>query len=283
MQKLEIANDTRFLRNKDLISIDSLDKVAIIGLGGIGSFLIQSLTIMGFKTIKGYDDDVVERHNLSSTAYFVEHVGKLKTEAAKILHSKYSDKKDPSEMITHPSRENTNNNQWFFPINNKFEVGEKGMYAKTIVCTDDMESRYVAYNTWLKYYSNNPEAWFIDARMGATSIELVTVRGGEPMVGDYMKHWLPTKSVAPAPCSMKHTVFATLNIASLVTAQVYNLVGNLAYYDYIWSSLSPINIHYGTLIVPNLNNKELNDKSKESKDQLVDNAIRSNVFSDRAT
>lgn len=261
-----MMNDTRFLRNKDLISVDSLDRVGIIGLGGIGSFLIQSLTIMGFKTIKGWDDDTVERHNLSSTAYFVNQVEELKCIAAKKLHAQYAD------VVN-------GHMQHFIPVSSKFTaLNRNSMYEKIIICTDDMESRYLAYKTWVSKHSNNPEAWFIDARMGATSIELVTVKGGQD---DYMKHWIPTKAVKQAPCSMKHTVFATLNIASLVSAQVYNLVAKLAYYDYIWSSLSPINIQYGTLIVPNLNKKEIDDKSTHSKDGLGDNALGSDLLLDR--
>ena len=80
-----MRHDSRFLRNKDLIEQRKLDMIGIVGLGGIGSFLIQSLTIMGWRDLFGWDNDVIEAHNLSSTAYPVKSVGDDKKDAAKEL------------------------------------------------------------------------------------------------------------------------------------------------------------------------------------------------------
>tara|TARA_E500000318_G_scaffold111820_1_gene131952 strand:+ start:1305 stop:2087 length:783 start_codon:yes stop_codon:yes gene_type:complete len=251
-------NDTRFLRNKDLISIDKLDKVTIVGLGGIGSFLVQTLGIMGFKSIRGFDDDKMESHNLSSTAYSFDDVGKFKTECAQNLFYRVTD------------------NQKFLAFNKKFDYSSK-VTSKMIVCTDDMESRRMAYRMWWEDEGRkNKDSWFIDARMGATNVEIVTCKG--VIKQNYQEHWVPTDSVPKAPCSMKHTVFATTNVASLVASQVHSLVANLSYYDYIWSSLSPINIHYGTLIVPTIKQKEIDDKSTQSTDGLGDNALGTDVL-----
>jgi hypothetical protein len=256
-------NDTRFLRNKDLISIDKLNNITVIGLGGIGSFLVQTLGIMGFKRISGWDDDIMEPHNLSSTAYDFANVGMLKTDCAEELFKRVT------------SRE-----QQFVKNCDRFSASSV-TFPKTVVCTDDMESRKIAYNVWYAHHGDSPNAWFIDARMGATNIEVVTAQGG--MLQTYEKHWIPTDSVPPAPCSMKHTVFATTNVVSLVASQIHSLVANLSYYDYIWSSLSPINIHYGTLIVPKIKEKEIDDKSTQSPNGLGDNALRTDLLLHRST
>ena len=219
---------TRFLRNKDLIQQDKLDTLTLVGLGGIGSFLVQGLATMGWDEVIGYDDDIVENHNLSSTCYPIEDVGKQKAEASTLLFKRYAEEW-----------------QTFIGIPERFN-GRRVITPKTIVCTDNMESRLAVYNKWKKL--DNRQI-LLDARMGATSVELVTVTKDND---NYMDSWIPTTSVPSAPCSMKHTVFATQHIVSITLAQLYNLVANLAYHDYTWASLTPNITEYGNLIVPQI-------------------------------
>ncbi len=61
--------------------------VAICGLGGLGSNAAISLARAGVGNIKLIDYDVVEISNLNRQAYFIEHIGKYKTDALKeIIH-----------------------------------------------------------------------------------------------------------------------------------------------------------------------------------------------------
>ena len=247
---------TRFLRNKDLIPIPKLTEIGIVGLGGIGSFLIQNLTVMGWQSIWGWDTDRVEDHNFSSTAYPLHQSGKLKKEAASDLHSDYAE-----------------DWQQFRPDNNF--LYNSVILPRMIVCTDDMESRRLVYEMWKEQKTRK---FFIDLRMGATTVEMSTVTKNND---NYLKEWIPTSSVEEAPCSMKHTVFATQYIVSLGSAQVYNMVAKLAYYDYIWSSLSPNMVEYGTLIVPkpkgDANEIANTNIREESLNGLEGNARRSNL------
>ena len=149
---MSINLEQRFLRNKDLINQGMLDgPVAIIGLGGIGSFILQTLTMMGVKEIIGFDDDIMESHNLSSTCYPLTYVGRNKTVAADGLHTMYSDE-----------------TQIFNARNEKYTRLTES-FPQIIVCTDDMESRRSVWEVF-----KNPENWengnfqdclFIDARM----------------------------------------------------------------------------------------------------------------------
>ena len=59
----------KFLRNKDLIPQDKLDDITVVGLGGIGSGVVMLLATMGFKFIRGYDNDIMQEHNFSTTLY----------------------------------------------------------------------------------------------------------------------------------------------------------------------------------------------------------------------
>jgi len=243
---------TRFLRNKDLIRLESLNTITIVGLGGIGSFLIQGLAMMGWNKVIGYDGDTIEDHNLSTTCYPLDESGNAKADAAQGLFQQYSE--DWQEFLP---------NSNFSPDS----VAE----PKMIVCTDDMESRLLVYNKWK---SQSKPHFFLDLRMGATSVELVTVT---PNNDNYLDTWVPTHTIPPAPCSMKHTVFATNHIVSLGLAQIYNLVANLAYYDYIWTSLNPNMVEFGTLITPNIKEVSI-DTSKKSVNRLDSNASRIDVF-----
>jgi len=248
---------TRFLRNKDLIPIESLSTIGIVGLGGIGSFMVQGLAMMGWRMVMGYDSDIVVTHNLSSTCYPIKDVGRSKRESAEKLFKSYSEDWQKFVPMTN------------FGINHTPE-------NMMIVCTDDMESRRMVYENWVKL--SNPR-FFIDLRMGATSIEISTVT---PDNDNYLQDWIPTNAVVSAPCSMKHTVFATNHVVSLGLAQVYNLVAGLAYYDYIWSSLNPNMVEFGTLITPKM--KEVSvDTRTQSVNRLDSDASRIDISYPRST
>ena len=247
---------TRFLRNKDLIPLESLSTISVIGLGGIGSFLIQGLAMMGWHKVIGYDSDVIEDHNLSTTCYPLDETGNAKKDSAQGLFQRYSE-----------------DWQEFVPKDNFTPDDE--VTPKMVVCTDDMESRRMVYNKWSQ--QANPH-FFIDMRMGATSVELVTCTVGNY---NYLRTWVPTHTIPPAPCSMKHTVFATNHIVSLGLAQIYNIVANLAYYDYIWTSLNPNMVEFGTLITPKIQEVSV-DTSKKSVNRLDSNAGRIDISNHRS-
>ena len=124
---MEVTMSTnRFLRNKDLIPQKVLNKIGIVGLGGIGSQLVPLLSIMGFKQIIGWDNDLLEDHNLSTTMYPQTALGKTKSEIAEGISKLYAVKPD---------------NMKFY---NKYYDETSPTMPNMIVCTDDMESRMTA-------------------------------------------------------------------------------------------------------------------------------------------
>ena len=245
--------------------------------------MVQSLTIMGWKNIVAWDNDTVEEHNLSSTAYPIGSVGKQKWNAATELHMQYSEDWQRFEPIPFKLQKSTQ------PWRKNPECGK--VLPKMIVCTDDMESRKMVYEMWSKELKDAhpreqyPDAFLIDLRMGATVTEMITV---VPTHDNYMDSWMPTADMTPEPCSMRHTIFATQHIVSLGVAQVYNIVANMAFYDYIRASLTPNEVNFGNLIVPTMQKQgDANATSTDSREngvyRLEGNASRSDLSVHRAT
>lgn len=214
----------RFLRNKDLISQKVLTKIGIVGLGGIGSQLVPLLSIMGFKSIHGWDNDLLEEHNLSTTMYPQTALGKTKSEIAEGISKLYAVKPD---------------NMKFY---NKYYDETSPTMPNMIVCTDDMESRMTAYTRWREQSNRR---LFLDLRMGAMAMEIVTTTKDDD---NYLDTWVPTHSVEPEPCTMKHTIFTASIVGGIGVNQVFNVLAKRAYYQYIWIGLQPLTIRTDKLI-----------------------------------
>lgn len=62
-------------------------KVAIVGLGGLGSNIALSLARVGIGKLLLFDFDIVEPSNLNRQQYFIKHIGMNKTDAIKdVIH-----------------------------------------------------------------------------------------------------------------------------------------------------------------------------------------------------
>ena len=181
---LDHVTEARFLRNKDLISQESLEgKVTIIGAGGIGSALIQLLAIMGWKDVAIWDDDELSAHNLSTTTYQPKYLGKDKSLVAFETFNEFSDKSQ--KIQRHPMR-------WFSqdPVSNRVFLGP-----------DNMETRMEVYKDWVKQPNRE---FLIDMRMGALGMEIITVTKKDD---NYMDTWVSSNDIEDEICTAKHTIF----------------------------------------------------------------------------
>jgi hypothetical protein len=217
--------DNRYLRNKDLIDQSKLDKITVIGAGGIGSALIQTAAIMGFKEIKVWDPDRLEEHNLSTTSWPQRFLNNYKVEAAQHMVS----------MLNKDTTLCGVKDYW-----NK----NKNLSSKVFLTPDNMEVRLAAYQIW----KENPDREFlIDMRMGALGFEIITVT----RESDYfMESYAPSSEIADDPCTAKHTIFCGSLAASYGLAQAFNVLQNRLYYAYIWGSLGPVSIRREHLVKP---------------------------------
>lgn len=233
--------ENRFLRNKDLIKQELLDEITVIGLGGIGSTVVTLLSIMGWDKIIGWDDDKLEEHNLSSTTYPFYYTGSSKADAAKDTAEAFSGKTTEFE----PNKEKWNSS--------------KPLGKKVITCLDNMDTRMEVYETWRNDGHDANDAFLIDLRMDALSIEMITITHRENGFDMYTKepleveeiynnYWVSDVEIEPAPCTMKHTIFSSSIIGGLGVNQAFNCVGNKPYYSYIWTGLLPLNLKKENLV-----------------------------------
>lgn len=244
---------SRFLRNKDIINQKNLNEVTIIGAGGVGSALILSAAIMGFKKIHVWDMDVLEEHNLSTTMYPQQYLGTSKTEASKKLVEYFGCKH--TEIIEH--------GEYSFM---------DGLTPCVMMAPDNMEVRKIVYRNWAR----NPRSKvLIDGRMGALSMDIHTVT---PLHDSYLNKWKPSKNIPDLPCTAKHTIFTANVISGLMLSQIYNVLHNRSYYSYIYKSLAPfLSIEEG-LVNPAIMEKS-NDKETETQTRVSKSENSSNVWS----
>ena len=215
----------RYLRNKDLIDQSRLDKITVIGAGGIGSALLQNAAIMGFKEINVWDPDRLEEHNLSTTSWPEKYLNQPKVYAASKTCKELNSK---SKIKIHSAFWQTGS-----PLENK-----------VFLTPDNMECRKYVYEQWVQ----NPDREFlIDMRMGALGYEIITVT----RENDYfMESYVPSSSIADDPCTAKHTIFCGSLAASFGLAQAFNVLQNRLYYAYIWGSLGPVSLRREHLVKP---------------------------------
>ena len=243
---------SRFLRNKDLINQKNLKEITVIGAGGVGSSLILSAAMMGFKKIHVWDFDVLEEHNLSTTMYPESYLSKPKTEAARDLVKHFGCE---TEIIEHAKFGFTDN-----------------VTACTMMAPDNMEIRKIVYMNWTRLRDRKV---LVDGRMGALSMDIHTV---DYWNDNYLSGWKSSKDIPDLPCTAKHTIFTANIIAGLMLSQVFNVLHDRTYYSYIWKSLSPyMTKEYGK--VNPLINGENSDKETETQTSVSESEGTSSVWS----
>ena len=215
----------RFLRNKDLIPQAKLNHIGILGLGGIGSQLVPLLSIMGFKKITGWDHDILEEHNLSTTMYPQGALGKPKAEVAENVSKMYAINPDEVKFY------------------DEYYDEKSSTMPKMVTCLDNMVSRLVAYNLWLEQSNRK---FFIDLRMGAMAMEIIVATKEND---NYLDTWLPSHQISQEPCTMKHTIFTASIVGGFGVDQIFNVIAERPYYAYIWIGLMPLEMRTDNLIV----------------------------------
>ena len=71
-------------RQKEL-NLKVPEAVAVLGVGGIGSWVALDLALVGVKKLILIDSDIVEEHNLNRTPFSKDHVGKFKVHSLAML------------------------------------------------------------------------------------------------------------------------------------------------------------------------------------------------------
>ena len=237
----------RYLRNKDLINQSFLGEVTVIGAGGIASALVTILAQMGFKKFHIWDNDKLEEHNLSTTAYPEHLLGMYKVECATVSINQFNEEADITQYVK----------RW-----------EPGDYLSNIVLLtpDNMETRLDVHMDWKR---NKNRKALIDMRMGALTMEVISVDKDNDIFG---KTWKPSNKISDEACTAKHTIFTANVVAGLGASQLFNVLHNRSYWQYIRQSLAPLS--FGREYPINKINNEVENGIKEGQKKTSVNKSR---------
>ena len=197
--------------------------VTMIGLGGIGSMTALTLAKMGVLQLTGIDPDEVSEENVATQFYKSSDIGTSKALAT------------------------------MFPIINDYACDVNFMYldarvdeftvwgeiASEIVISgvDSIQSRV---DIWNAIY-DKPWVWYIDARMGAESLLIYTVRRKDRQWYDQMLGELDDSQVDDAPCTSKATFYTANGAACVLGKMVRQIItGQTPPKVYSWNILEDI-------------------------------------------
>jgi len=189
-----------FLRQLDILNPNEiLYPVTIIGVGGIGRAVTETLAEMGCRKIILYDPDIVEEHNRPNQAYREKDINRLKVEAAKEIIQEFA---EWCQVTTIPE---------------KFE-NQKLLEGIVISAVDTMESRKEIWKA-VRYNVNVP--LYIDGRLGGEIIQVFTVRPCQiEDIEIYEKALFPDENAAQLPCTAQQIIYVGKIAGGLITSQL---------------------------------------------------------------
>lgn len=205
-----------------------LQNITVIGLGGIGSNLMYNLARLQPNMISVYDMDTVEESNLAGQHYTVNDLGKLKTTATTDMIKQYAMN----------ARIYCNSEFDSMSYTNKI----------TIVGPDNMKTRKLAFNKWVKTlendYKNKQEYLFIDGRLAFNEFQIFAIQGDDYYhIDKYKESLFDDNEAEETICSMKQTTFCASMIGAIMTNLVVNFIANLVAPD---SHIIPFKTFYNS-------------------------------------
>lgn len=189
--------------------------IILAGLGGIGSWTALQLARLAPSRITLYDDDVVDRTNMSGQFYSSMDAGNRKADSiAETIH-KY-----------------TLNTQ-VFSITKRFT--DTTPPGDIMICGfDNMEARKVFFESWCNHLGTIPKedrrkCLFIDGRLSINVLQVLCITGDDVYNQDrYRSQFLFSDEEAEETiCSLKQTTYLACMIGSFITNMFVNHVANL--------------------------------------------------------
>ena len=189
-------------------------RVALAGIGGIGSYVGFLLSRLNIEKLYIYDPDIVEEVNMSGQLYSISDVNKPKVQALRSMISNYSlyYKTVSCEDFYNPTVH---------------------MATEIMMCGfDNMTARKLYFESWLAFVEAFPKTkencLFIDGRLAAEEFQVFAIMGNdERAINEYKDKWLFTDTEAEHTlCSYKQTTFMANMIASVMVNLFVNFVAN---------------------------------------------------------
>lgn len=190
-------------------------KIILAGIGGIGSWTALQLARMVPENLVLYDDDIVEKTNMSGQLYAISDVGKPKVDAICGTISTYT--------TAHS----------VYAINQKFTSSTEA--GDIMICGfDSMSARKNFFKAWFTHVGKKTEeekakCLYLDGRLNVDTLQVFCIRGDDPYnMARYEKEFLFDDSKADdTVCSMKQTTYLACMIGSIITNLFTNHVANL--------------------------------------------------------
>lgn len=188
--------------------------VVLAGIGGIGSYVAFLLARVHPKSIFLYDDDVIERVNMSGQLYSLSDIGSNK---ALVMSDKMSSYSNYHSTFVHESK-----------------FTEDCEPANIMMCGfDNMKARKTYFTSWLnlvmsKSIKDRKHMLFIDGRLAAEDFQVLCIRGDDTYnIEKYKNEYLFDDSQADATvCSYKQTSYVANIIGSVMVNLLINFVTN---------------------------------------------------------
>lgn len=190
-------------------------RIIIAGMGGIGSNLAFQIARMHPDAITLYDDDEVERANMSGQLFALTDVGEFKVNA---VANKIFNFTTTEHVMAIPERFTANS-----------------VASDIMMCGfDNMEARGIFYRQWLVHVDSKPEeekkkCLFLDGRLSIDTLQIFCITGDDTAnMARYSNNYLFSDDEADETvCSMKQTTYLACMIGSLMTNLFTNFVANL--------------------------------------------------------
>ena len=135
---------------------------------------------------------------------------------------------------------------------------------------DNMETRLDVHMDWKR---NKNRRALIDMRMGALTMEVISVDKDNDNFG---KTWQPSSKISDEACTAKHTIFTANVVAGLGASQLFNVLHNRSYWQYIRQSLAPLS--FGREFPVNKITEVKNNGTEKSENKTRVDKPRHNAF-----
>jgi hypothetical protein len=137
LQIKEVAPIEEIFARQQPLALTIPSKVAVVGCGGIGSWVALDLALVGTRELLLIDPDALEATNLNRTPYYLKQVGCLKVTA---LAELIANRRPECLVITYPFC--LQEVQGLLPIDLDYFID----------CTDNLHVKQAAASRWHKKY-----------------------------------------------------------------------------------------------------------------------------------
>lgn len=189
-------------------------RIAIVGVGGIGSWLALMIARLNPAALALMDDDRVDFSNMAGQLFCNSDIGELKVNAVADMirdFAGYSRVQACNQRLT-----------------------EETSVPPILMCGfDNMAARRAAYNAWKRKVTSTDKAsrksfLFIDGRLSAETLQVFCITGDAPYyMAQYERDWLFSDEEAESTvCSYKQTSYCANLIGSIMTNLFVNWCTN---------------------------------------------------------